>query len=455
MKAFYRLTLCVVVTACQDVAGPSERPASRIRIGPEATALPKLGLGDTIQLTAHRLDASGTPILNDMVRFHWASSDTTVLTVDENGQAVLVGLGSADAIARIRDTGVVSAPAANDTGSGRLTLNGTYTLVDGGSIISAGMGGQHQCIVRDGGAAFCRGRNAEGQLGHGDVAASTEWVSVVGGHTFVSISVGQWHSCGLTVEHQAYCWGRGHHGELGNGRKDVLMSTTPLLVTGDHQWSSLDVGGHGATCGITLGDNVPYCFGHNDMGQTGRDPLLFADTLVAPISGSHIMSVILTEHALSCGLEVSGEVYCFGEGTGVPHRVGGTVVLDRISIGYSHGCGLTSAGAAYCWGNGEDGQLGTGEYTSSTTLRPVVDAPAFRSIHAFEGTSCGITDGGAIWCWGGNYLLALGRSNPVMRTNRPVHVRIDTPLRWIQNGDELGDEIYAITESGQLITWSK
>ncbi|HUQ99451.1 MAG TPA: hypothetical protein VM166_08355 [Gemmatimonadaceae bacterium] len=468
MKLTPCLTLVFAVAACRDSVAPSKSQPSNIKVIAEGADPLALHLGQTIQLQAHRVDGAAAPIANDTVQFFWLSSDTTVVTVSQSGQATIVGLGIADVSARVRDTRLVSAPLSSDDGVGTVAVKGTYTVVDAGPVISAAMGAQHECIVREGGEAFCRGRNVEGQLGHGDLAVSSDWVSVIGGHTFASISTGEWHTCGLTSDHQAYCWGRGTHGELGNGRRTPLSSATPLLVTGGHEWSFLDVGGHGATCGITLTDNVPYCFGHDDMGQTGREPIISNDTVVAPISGAHTMSAIWTEHGLTCGLEVTGAVYCSGQwgeqtnttsvgttsfGTGIPQRIGGAVILERISIGNSHGCGLTSDGAAWCWGRGSEGQAGTGNYESSGTLRHVVDAPAFRSIHALGNSSCGITAGGEAWCWGSNGEFELGRSDKTMKTNRPVRVKIDTPLKWIQNGDDMSHETYAITESGQLIRW--
>ena len=62
--------------------------------------------------------------------------------------------------------------------------------------LSASATGSHTCALDTDGAAYCWGRNADGQLGNGGTKDSLQPVAVAGGLKFVSISPGRFHSCG-------------------------------------------------------------------------------------------------------------------------------------------------------------------------------------------------------------------------------------------------------------------
>jgi alpha-tubulin suppressor-like RCC1 family protein len=459
------LALSLILTTCQDSIGPLPQLPTAIGLVSENHEQRVLHLGDTARVRAYRLDRQGLPIIPDTVRFVWESSDTTVLAVDTGGHVTVVGLGEAEVIARLRDINV-DIPSPYDTASGRLKFAGMYTVVDPGPVLSATMGEAYMCVVRTGGQAYCRGDNQHGSLGDGTQVFRNDWTPVAGGHSFTSITAGDWHTCALTADGRAFCWGRAHHGQAGNGRTVPWLYSIPNQVIGNHRWSWLDAGGHGATCLIKADDQVPYCFGHNDGGQVGREPIVGSDSVVGPIHGSHRMREIHTSHFFTCGLEVDGAVYCSGERgpptntpwppqgssyIGIPTRIGGAEPLTTISIGDNHGCGLNAAGAAFCWGWGFDGELGDGPSTSSGTLRPAAAGMIFRSIHAFHDASCGITTAGELRCWGGNAQYVFGRtSNP--RTPVPLRVKVP-PLRWIWTGDETVEQMCAITQADQFICW--
>ena len=101
-------------------------------------------------------------------------------------------------------------------------------------------GGVHTCGVTTSGAAFCWGSNSSGQLGgsaasqcetdyYGSgVPCSTTAVAVAGGLTFAAVSAGTSHTCGLTTGGAAYCWGDNAQGQLGNG--STTSSGTPSCL---------------------------------------------------------------------------------------------------------------------------------------------------------------------------------------------------------------------------------
>ncbi|HEV8501874.1 MAG TPA: Ig-like domain-containing protein [Casimicrobiaceae bacterium] len=104
------------------------------------------------------------------------------------------------------------------------------------SEISAG--GAHACGVI-GQDAYCWGNNGKGQLGNGTTTNSAIPFLVVGGLHFGSLSAGDAHSCGVVTSNPpgnppsggaAYCWGDNAKGQLGNSWS--TSSSIPVNVAG-------------------------------------------------------------------------------------------------------------------------------------------------------------------------------------------------------------------------------
>ena len=157
-----------------------------------------------------------------------------------------------------------------DDGLGNLfPCSATPVPVSGGlKFASVSAGVSHTCGITESGAAYCWGRNAEGQLGNGSSTTATTPVPVSGGIDFAGISVGAFDSCGWTAEGAAYCWGMNHRGQIGDGTTE--NRSTPTLVSGGIKFVSLAAGGvH--NCGLTASGAL-YCWGANRDGQLGVGP---------------------------------------------------------------------------------------------------------------------------------------------------------------------------------------
>jgi len=154
-------------------------------------------------------------------------------------------------------------------------INSTHTtpIPAAGSLrfISLEAGGNHNCGLTSGRAAYCWGHNSGGQLGNGTSGWATSGptpVRVSGGLKFNEISAGSGHTCGVTVNHKAYCWGSNSYGELGIGAPDSDTHPEPLPLSGELEFRKISAGS-GHTCGVTTDQRI-YCWGRNYIGQLGN-----------------------------------------------------------------------------------------------------------------------------------------------------------------------------------------
>jgi len=138
------------------------------------------------------------------------------------------------------------------------------------------VGFYHSCALTAAGDAYCWGDNAYGQLGDTTAASGSNLPRPVsGGLVFTVLATGGTHTCGVVTGGAAYCWGNDAFGQLGGVSPDVCRTEgvaqpcarLPLAVDGGLSFASL-AGALHHTCGITTG-TVAYCWGLNDHGQLG------------------------------------------------------------------------------------------------------------------------------------------------------------------------------------------
>jgi alpha-tubulin suppressor-like RCC1 family protein len=197
-----------------------------------------------------------------------------------------------------------------DLGDSSYSSSNTPVAVAGGLVFTAVSAGyEHSCGVTTGGAAYCWGSGEDGDLGIGSLASSNAPVSVSGGLTFAAVSAeADPTSCGLTTGGAAYCWGWNAYGQLGDGSTSTL-STSPVPVSGGLTFTAISAGDVQA-CGLT-GSGAAYCWGGNVFGELGDGTTTNRHTPVA-VSGGLTFTAVSSGRQHTCGLATSGIAYCWG-----------------------------------------------------------------------------------------------------------------------------------------------
>ncbi|MFO0453964.1 MAG: fibronectin type III domain-containing protein [Pseudomonadota bacterium] len=230
------------------------------------------------------------------------------------------------------------------------------------------------------------------------------------------------------------------------------MRAAPVAVSGLNAVAAL-AAGDAFTCARTTSGAL-RCWGLNQRGQLGDGTLTQRLTPV-PVSGFVGSATALAaggEHA--CAINAAREVLCWGfnaEGqlglgnftssstpVKVGPSVGGGVVSEVIAVtaGAGHTCVLgqltqVSGRQPICWGRNLNGQLGNSTRISSTTPVSIVDGN-FEAITAGSSHTCALREGGAVVrCWGQNFSGQLGDGTRTPSSLTPLRVAGGTGVSGI------------------------
>lgn len=245
-------------------------------------------------------------------------------------------------------------------------------VVGGHTFIAIGAGEDFTCALTASGAAYCWGHNGAADLGVDtlDYGAHPVPLLVVDTLQFTALSAGSHHTCALTNGGAAYCWGSGAFGEIGNGR--TLPGFVPAAVAGGLVFGSIGAGDN-HSCGLTT-SGAGYCWGTDQSGELGNGQAgeFVIDSNPVAVGGGFSFTQLGANGLHSCAITATGGLYCWGGdvhgelghgaiGTdSLPQAVSGGLTFKSVSPGFLHTCGLTVAGVAYCWGLNSQAELGIG-----------------------------------------------------------------------------------------------
>jgi alpha-tubulin suppressor-like RCC1 family protein len=297
------------------------------------------------------------------------------------------------------------------------------------TAIEVAGGGEHTCALLTGSKIDCWGYNHFGELGNGTTKNSSTPVAVSGISTAIQVSAGYAHTCALLSGGKIDCWGENAYEQLGNGT--TTNSSTPVAVSGISTATSVTAGGFG-TCAVLSGGSVD-CWGYGEFGELGNGTTKNSSTPVKVTGISNAVAVTAVGYFQACAQLSTGTIDCWGDnedgelGNGTttnsstPVAVSGITTGAGVAAGAFHTCGLLSTKSLRCWGENYFGELGNGTTTNSTTPVTVSGIATAAGIIAGTYHSCGRLIGGSVDCWGENAFGQLGNGTTT-NSSTPVAV---------------------------------
>ena len=315
----------------------------------------------------------------------------------------------------------------------------TFSQLANGSI------GTHNCAIRTGGATYCWGENAFGQIGDNTIVDRSLPSGVLSSVTFTQMSAGYDYSCALDGSGKGYCWGSDNNANLGNGSPTTAQRLPDDVVMPSGVSFATMYAGRNHTCALTAAGNA-YCWGSSSNGQIGDG---FFATRNTPVAVAMPSGVTFTSLALgiyhTCGLAGAGTVYCWGYGGEgqlgdgafasfpTPHLVSSPlgVSFSAISAMFQATCGLATSGVVYCWGSNASGEIGDNTSTRrelpTSVVMPV--GVTFTSLTSGDRHGCALSTSSSAYCWGSNSNGQIGDST--LTTRRvPTAVKIPSGVTF-------------------------
>jgi alpha-tubulin suppressor-like RCC1 family protein len=250
----------------------------------------------------------------------------------------------------------------------------------GDGLFAVAAGASHTCVgATISASVLCFGLNTSGQLGNGVRGSQPDyWAPVPSLQAKAkTLAGGAAHSCALDEGGAVWCWGLGAEGQLGDDTG--LDRLTPAAVAlGSGTKADALAAGANHTCALAGGKVL--CWGRNAEGQLGA-PL--PQPLLAPTAVPELQArAVAAGERHTCAIEVDATVSCWGAnesgqlGNGevgssnIPVPVVGLTSVDAIVAGGAHSCARRSDGTVWCWGANTSGQLGVGGALASA--RPLL-----------------------------------------------------------------------------------
>lgn len=301
--------------------------------------------------------------------------------------------------------------------------------------LSVGLG--HGCALKKSGELFCWGENEFGQVGSGELGASTNFVPVGAGRQWAHVSAGGSHTCALDQEGSRFCWGSNDFGQLGTGT--LGLSAEPRQVGSDLDWAFVATGS-GFTCALKRTGEL-FCFGANGQGQLGLGAK--ASSTPTPVrvdAGSDWKTVAASNTRVVAlrGPNGGETLWSFGAmpngGPVQPLPTERFATLQgwlQVSSGFLHDCAVRGDGTLWCWGDNAYGQLGRRDPMNANEPLQVGVDNDWSEVAAGNLHTCGLRRNGTLWCFGHNAEGQVGTGSDKEK-NVYVPMRVGFESDWVK-----------------------
>jgi alpha-tubulin suppressor-like RCC1 family protein len=294
--------------------------------------------------------------------------------------------------------------------------------------------------------------------------------TVVAGITGTVVQIATSNSDGyaLTSDGVVWAWGVGSYGELGDGNSPaddtaavkvkfpagvkIVSLADPMPFDG-----ALAIDSTGHAWGWGLDADGDLCL----PGMIGSRPKRLPLSDVTLATGARTHSLFEAEgRVYACG---SGDDGVLGNGSltgsstptavvGLPNRAR----VTALTSSWEGSGALVSNGAYYDWGYNAAGQLGDGSTTDSAVPVEVRLPASVRQVFQggsgpTNGQTIAILSNGSVWTWGNNEKGQLGDGSRTS-SDVPVIVPVPTGVTFVRVNSG-GYSSYAIDSSGRLWVW--
>lgn len=335
-------------------------------------------------------------------------------------------------------------PSACTTVCGDGVLVGPETCDDGN--IALGDGCEHDCSTTFG----------WGCAGSPSACTVTEVLD--------QVALGGFGGCVLTTLGEVGCFGDNTEGEVGNGTDDV-ETYVPVFTLDD---AIAIAAGEELHCAIRAAGDV-WCWGDNlDLAMGPTAPAGTDQLLPIAVGGTPVATAIAAGDDHVCVIDVTGQLWCWGDNTNLQLGRGGIDVTDSpdptvvalpgglaaidLGLGDDHSCVVLVDGTVACWGDDDNGQLGDGAPgVDSSVATLVAGLVGIVDVESGEDTVCARNGLGQVWCWGDNVDGQLGNGT-IIDASTPQPVVLPAAAEDLTLGDQFS---CALLVDDQVLCWGE
>lgn len=272
---------------------------------------------------------------------------------------------------------------------GQLGTNNTTTQSSPVQTVSAGtnwkqvVGGRHHvAAIKTDGTLWLWGQGVIGQLGDNTTVNKSSPVQTVsGGNNWRLVSACGYQTGAIKTDGTLWGWGINYQGNLGNNNT-TWMSSPVQTVSAGTDWKLISCGHYHTTAIKT--DGSLWTWGTNSYGSLGDGTVTHRSSPVQTVSAGNNWKFVSAAQYYTAAIKTDGTLWTWGRnnygqlgdntsGTGteksspVQTVAGGTNWKQVSIVSEAVTMGIKTDGTLWAWGQNNQGQLGTGNVTFSSS----------------------------------------------------------------------------------------